>query len=210
MIKDIRYKFEDFSIVENANELSLIPNKKNYDFDKRILFTSMLNFGYIGFEPGMFSVTAKDIVNFWEYGQATILKDYTLETYYSILDMDKIYTDRIPSIGTEGSFHSNTFRFSVLWTKIDTNMFSAPLEYEQRGLKLKELEYGDVLGSLYPEYFELYYKIDKANSKWKDWGNKEKYDFLEELEKHSQKRQFDIPINLRELLNKHKNEENEK
>ena len=51
------------------------------------------------------------------------------------------------------------------------------------------------------------YKVDKANSNWKKWGNKEKYEFLEELEEHSKKREFIIPTNLKELLNKHKNEE---
>lgn len=210
MIKDVRYKFDDFTVTEDSNELSLIPNKDNYDFDKRILFTSMLTFGYIGFEPGVFSITAKDIVNFWEYAKETVLKDYSIETYYSILNLEKLYDERIPTIGTEGSFHANDFRMSVQWLKVDSNMYSAPLKYEQKGLKLKELEYGDVLGSLYPEYFELYYLIDKANTKWKDWGNKEKYDFLEELEQHSSKRTFDIPKNLKELLNKHKNEENKK
>ena len=86
-------------------------------------------------------------------------------------------------------------------------MYSAPIALEQKGLKLKELQYGDVIGSLFPEYLDLYYKVDKANSNWKKWGNKEKYEFLEELEEHSKKREFIIPNNLKELLNKHKNEE---
>ncbi len=207
MIKDIRYKFEDFKITENENELSLIASSENYDFSRRCLFSSMLNFGYISFEPGVFSVTAKDIVGFWEYANTTVLKDYTIESYYSLLNIDPPYTERVPCITTEGSFHSNDFNLSVAWIKINSNMYSAPIALEQKGLKLKDQEYGDVIGSLYPEFFELYYIIDKANTKWKEWGNKEKYDFLEELEQHSKKRNFEIPKNLKELLNKHKNEE---
>ena len=165
----------------------------------------MLNFGYIGFEPGIFSVTAKDIVNFWQYSKQNVLKDYTLEQYYELLNLSPPYTERIPEIKTEGSFYTNNCTISIVWMKNDSNMFSAPIAYEQKGLKLKELEYGDTLGSLFPEYFELYYLVDKANSKWQTWGNKEKYDFLEELENHTKKRTFIISDNLMQLLNKHRN-----
>ncbi|MCH5150978.1 MAG: hypothetical protein J1G30_09960, partial [Spirochaetales bacterium] len=94
----------------------------------------------------------------------------------------------------------------IVWAKNDAKIFSAPIAYKQEGLKLKELEFGDTIGTLYPEYLELYYKVDNANTQWKDWGNKEKYEFLEELELHSAKRKIIIPANLKELLNKHKNE----
>lgn len=207
MIKDIRYKFENFIIEEKDNDLSLTQISQVDNYEQKMLFTAMLNFGYISFEPGVFSVTAKDIVNFWTYANTTVLKDISIEKYYSLLNLKTPYTERIPSIKTEGSFHANDFRMTVVWLKTDSNMYSAPIAYEQKGLKLKELEFGDDLGTLYPEYLELYYKIDKANTKWKEWGNKEKYEFLEEIEKHTLKRKFEIPINLMELLNKHKNEE---
>lgn len=206
MIKDVRYKFNEFIISENSNGLSLTAASDNYDFKRRCLFSSMLNFGYISFKPGIFSITAKDIIGFWEYAKSSVLKDYTIEAYYSLLNIAAPFTERIPCIKTEGSFHANDFTLSITWIKTDSKMYSAPIALEQKGLKLKDQEYGDVLGALYPEYLELYYKIDNANFKWAEWGNKEKYYFLEELEEHSKKRNFDIPKNLMELLNKHKNE----
>lgn len=205
MIKDIRYEYEKFLVSENLNDLLLTPLTENYDFNKQNLFTSMLNFGYISFEPGIFSVTARDIVSFWEYAKSSVLKDYSIESYYSLLNIETPYTERLPCIKTEGSFHAKDFKLSITWIKTDSSMYSAPIALEQKGLKLKDQEYGDVLGSLFPEYFELYYKIDNANSKWRDWGNKEKYNFLEELEEQSSKRIFVIPKNLLELLNKYKN-----
>lgn len=207
MIIDIRYKFDDFNVIEKDNDLTLEPVSKDYNFEQQMLFSAMLNFGYIGFEPGVFSVTAKDIVSFWNYANSTVLSNYSIEKYYSLLKIDTPYQERIPEIKTEGSFHAKDFSLTVTWIKTDSNMYSAPIALEQKGLKLKELQYGDVIGSLYPEYLDLYYKVDKANSNWKKWGNKEKYEFLEELEEHSKKREFIIPTNLKELLNKHKNEE---
>ena len=65
MIKDVRYKFEDFVVIEKDNELILNTNSTDYIFEQKKLFSCMLNFGYIGFEPGIFSITAKDIVGFW-------------------------------------------------------------------------------------------------------------------------------------------------
>ena len=207
MITDIRYKFDDFNVIETDNDLTLEPVSKDYNFEQQMLFSAMLNFGYIGFEPGVFSVTAKDIVSFWNYANSTVLSNYSIEKYYSLLKIDTPYQERIPEIKTEGSFHAKDFSLTVTWIKTDSNMYSAPIALEQKGLKLKELQYGDVIGSLFPEYLDLYYKVDKANSNWKKWGNKEKYEFLEELEEHSKKREFIIPNNLKELLNKHKNEE---
>lgn len=207
MITDIRYKFDDFNVIEKDNDLTLEPVSKDYNFEQQMLFSAMLNFGYIGFEPGVFSVTAKDIVSFWNYANSTVLSNYSIEKYYSLLKIDTPYQERIPEIKTEGSFHAKDFSLTVTWIKTDSNMYSAPIALEQKGLKLKELQYGDVIGSLFPEYLDLYYKVDKANSNWKKWGNKEKYEFLEELEEHSKKREFIIPTNLKELLNKHKNEE---
>lgn len=209
MIVDVRYKFGNYFIVESEQELSLTVKSNDYKPEQKILFTRMLNFGYIGFEPGVFSVTAKDIISFWNYAKDSVLKDCTLEKYYALFNFEKLYQEKIPSIKTESSFHAKDFKMTIVWIKNDSNMISAPIAYEQKGLKLKELEFGDTLGTLYPEYFDLYYKIDRANSKWKDWGNKEKYEFLEELETHSAKRKIIIPTNLKELLNKHKNQVNE-
>lgn len=207
MIVPVRYPFKNFNIEEKDNSLILKPVVEDYDIEQQKLFTLMLNFGYIGFEPGVFGINSKEIISFWEYSKSTILKNYSLEQYYSVLGLGNIYTERIPSIKTEGSFHSNDFRMTVVWIKIDSNMFSSPIAYEQKGLKLRELEFGDTLGVLYPEYFNLYYMIDNANSRWKEWSQKDRYDFLEKLEVHSKLRKIIIPTNLMELLNKHKNEE---
>lgn len=209
MIKEITYVFKNFEIQEQNNTLILKATNEEYDVEQMKVFTMMLNFGYIGFEPGDFKLTAKDIISFWEYSKTSILKNYSLEKYYSVFGLGKLYTERLPSIKTEGAFHANDFKMTVVWQKTDSNMFSAPLAYKQEGLKLKELQYGDVLGALYPEYFNFYYLIDRANSNWKNWNLKERYEFLEKLEEHSKLRKIIIPSNLMELLNKHRNEKEE-
>ncbi len=206
MITPVRYPFKNFNIEEKNNSLILKPVVEDYDIEQQKLFTLMLNFGYIGFEPGIFGVNSKEIISFWDYSKNTILKNYSLEQYYSILGLGNIYTERIPGIKTDGAFHANDFRMTVVWIKTDSNMVSSPIAYEQKGLKLKELEFGDILGVLYPEYFNLYYMIDNANSNWKEWTQKDRYDFLEKLEAHSKLREIIIPANLKELLNKHKDE----
>lgn len=205
MITDIRYPFGKYNVAEKDNNLFLEKKSQECSSEQYLLFSSMLNFGYIGFEPGVFSVTAKDIINFWKYACSTILKNYTIEKYYKLLNIEAPYKDRIPILKTEGSFSSKDFKIFVAWKKIGTNTYSQAIKYEQKGLKLKDNS-GYVLGSLYPEYLELYYKVDNANSNWEKWGNKERYDFLEEIDEHSKKREVKLDTNLRELLSKHKNE----
>lgn len=206
MITDVRYKFADYLVAENGHSLSLSTKSGDCNPEQKILFTAMLNFGYIGFEQGVFSLTARDIVGFWNYAKSAILQDYTVDCYYALLNLGKPYRERIPSLKTDGAFHANDFKMTIVWAKNDAKIFSAPIAYKQEGLKLKELEFGDTIGILYPEYLDLYYKVDNANTQWKDWGNKEKYEFLEDLETHSIKREIMIPPNLKELLNKHKDE----
>lgn len=207
MIRKVNYNFDKFFISEKHNDLFLETASVDYDLNQRKLFSIMLNLGYIGFEPGVFTISAKEIVNFWEHAKNSVLNSYSLEEYYGILGFEMPYQDRIPSIKTDGSFHAKDFKMTVVWEKVDSNMKSTSIAYKQNGLRLLELDFNDTIGTLYPEYFELYYMIDKANSNWKDWSLKQKYDFLEELELHSQKRRIIIPKNLAELLNKHKNEE---
>jgi hypothetical protein len=76
MITDIRYPFGKYNVVEKDNNLFLEKKSQECSSEQYLLFSSMLNFGYIGFEPGVFSVTAKDIINFWKYACSTILKNY--------------------------------------------------------------------------------------------------------------------------------------
>ena len=206
MITDVPYKFSDYLVAENGHELSLSAKSGSCNPEQKILFTAMLNFGYIGFEPGVFSVTARDIVGFWNYAKSAILQDYTIDRYYALLNLGKPYRERIPSLKTYGAFHANDFEMKVVWVKNDAKIFSAPIAYDRKGLELKELDFGDTIGILYPEYLELYYKVYNANTQWRGWGNKEKYEFLEDLETHSAKREIIIPQNLKELLNKHKDE----
>ena len=206
MIKEVRYRFENFRIEEKNNNLFVVPNSLNYSIEQRKIFSAMLNFGYINFELGEFSVTARQIVDFWDYAKSSVLSACSIDCFFEILNLGKPFSERIPSIKTQGAFHSNDFKMSVVWAKTDSSMFSVPIAYEQKGLKLYDLEYGEFLGSIYPEYFELYYLIDVANISWSTWALKDRYKFLELLEKHSKKRKIILPKNLFELLNKHKGE----
>jgi len=205
MIKDIRYKFEEYEVSLNGEKFDL-KEVGSCDRNQKILLNAMLNFGETEFEDGMLALTARNIVNFWNYASDTILKDYSVNKYYQLLNLPEPYSEKVPTIKTSGAFHSNDFKMTVCWIAKDTGIVSSPIAYEQRGLKLRDLEYQDTIGSIYPEYFELYYMIDRANEHWKEWKNSEKYNFLEELEKHSEKREFILPKNLAELLNKHKGE----
>lgn len=201
MIKDIRYKF-NFEIEENNSNQKLLPKSKNYNIEQRELFSAMLNFGYIEFLQGDFCISASEIVEFWNYAKDSILKNYSIEKYYEILNFEKPYTERVPSIKTEGSFYSNEFKMKVVWVKTDSKMITTPIAYIQNGILLKNLEFDEILGSLFPEYFELYSKIDEANSLWNKWNTTQRYEFLTEIENLSKKREIMIPKNLSELLHK--------
>lgn len=201
MIKTVRYKFENFEVKENVAGFSLISKKtdKNANPEQKILFTQMLNFGYINFKPGDFSVTSKDIFDFWNYAKNNILENYSIEKYYSLLELPNLYTERIPSIETKGAFSANDFLMNVVWKKQNSKIYSTPVSFEQSGLKLKDKKLGDIIGSLFPEYFELYYKIADANENWKSWNFKRRSEFLDELDSLSKERRFLIPTNLQEL-----------
>ena len=202
MIKTVRYEFPDYSIEKKDLDLRLIINSENFNPEQRNLFSVMLNFGYIEFIPGIFSLTADDIYDFWNYVKNSALKINSIDKYYELLNLEEIYKERIPSIKTEGAFHSNDFKMKVVWIKTDTNMFSAPIAFNQEGLKLFDFEYGDVIGTLYPEYYHFYRMIDEANSNWSSFGAKKKYEFLEDVNTLSKKRDIILPTNLKELMNK--------
>lgn len=205
MIKNVRYKYEDFIVKKNSEILCISPKNPDYSIEQRELFTAMINFGYIEVDEGIFSITSKQIVDFWNYAKDTVLTKYSIEKFYEVLNLGDIYKEKIPGLKTTGSFYANDFVFTVVWSKTDSNMMVTPIAYKQEGLKLKELEFDETLGCIYPEYFELYEMIDTANLNWKTWNTKERYDFLEKIEHHSTKRKIIIPNNLMELLNMHKN-----
>lgn len=199
-MKNIRYKFEDYEVHEDETGFSLVTkNDEKANHEQKILFTQMLNFGYINFKAGDFSVTSKDIFDFWNYAKSNILENVKIEKYYSLLNLPEPYTERLPSIETKGAFSANDFSMSVVWKKQDSKMFSSPVSFEQSGLKLKDKKFGDTVGSLFPEYFELYSKIDDANESWKNWNLKQRYEFLDNLDSLSKKREILIPKNLQEL-----------
>ena len=207
MIINKLYKFENYLVDEKDDSLQLSTIKEDFNERQRNLFATMLNFGYIEFKKGTFVISAKDIINFWKYSNKTILSTYTINEYYKLLNLSDLYTDRIPTIKTKGSFQSNEFFMKVVWKKGDSNTYSQPLAYKHNGLELTDIEYDDVLGSLSIEYFELYYLIDKANDSWKNWKYEERYNFLADLISFSKEASANghdiiIPDNLRELEKK--------
>ena len=160
-------------------------------FEQIKLFDSMLNFGYIPFTEGSFKITDKQIIDFYNYAKTSVLKEMNINSYYSILGLSEPYIRQIPTIQETENFNTDSNQYKVLWENDTTSgkMKSAPKAYKKDGLELYNFE-GEKVGSIFPEYFQLYEMIDIANTKWKNWTKTERYSFLNELVKLSKQRNF--------------------
>lgn len=172
----------------------LIPEQnENYlfNFQQYSLFMLMLNFGYIQFFEGKFNITDKQIIEFYNYTRNNILKDVDIEQYYKLLGISSPYIRQIPTITEKETFISDLYQMTVSWEN-DTStgkMKSAPKSYKREGLEIYNFE-NEKLGSIYPEYFELYEIIDNANLNWKNWTKTKRYSFLDDLVNLSKKRKI--------------------
>lgn len=184
--------------------LKLIPDSDNENellFEQFTLLNSILQFGYIPFTEGQFKITDKQVIEFYNYTKTTVLKDFDINKYYSLLGIAVTYTKQIPTITEKETFISDSYQMNVAWENdTDTGkMKSAPKSYKRDGLEIYNFE-GEKLGSIFPEYFEVYEIIDNANKKWKNWTKTERYSFLDSLVNLSKKRKFIIS---NELLQAH-------
>ena len=187
-----------------SNTFILITEEQtdpNLTFEQIELFNSMLNFGYIPFSEGAFKITDKQIIDFYNYSKASVLKEMSINSYYSILGLSEPYIRQIPTITEKETFISDSYQMTVAWEN-DTSsgkMKSAPKAFKREGLEVLNFE-GEKLGSIYPEYFKLYELIDDANTNWKSWTKTERYTFLDELVALSKERKF---LMTKEMLQAH-------
>lgn len=198
---NIKTYFYPYKIQKNENmQLKLIPNTKNEKnllFEQFTLLSSMLQFGYIQFYEGQFKITDKQIIDFYNYAKTTVLKNIDINKYYALLEISEPYIKQIPTITEKERFISDSYQMNVAWEN-DTStgkMKSAPKSYKRNGLEIYNFE-DEKLGSIFPEYFELYEIIDNANRNWKAWTKTERYSFLDTLVELSHKRKFVIPDEL--------------
>ena len=195
-----------YKIQKTENTLyKLIPDSDNENellFEQFSLLNSMLQFGYSPFTEGQFKITDKQIIDFFNYSRASVLKDFDINKYYELLGISEIYTKQIPTITEKETFISDSYQMNVAWENdTDTGkMKSAPKSYKRDGLEIYNFE-DEKLGSIYPEYYELYEMIDNANHNWKAWTKTERYTFLDNLVELSNRRKFIIS---NELLQAHK------
>ncbi len=195
-----------YKIQKTENALyKLIPDSDNENelfFEQFSLLNSMLQFGYSPFTEGQFKITDKQLIDFFYYSRASVLKDFDINKYYELLGISEIYTKQIPTITEKETFISDSYQMNVAWENdTDTGkMKSAPKSYKRDGLEIYNFE-DEKLGSIYPEYYELYEMIDNANHNWKAWTKTERYTFLDNLVELSNRRKFIIS---NELLQAHK------
>lgn len=195
-----------YKIQKTENALyKLIPDSDNENellFEQFSLLNSMLQFGYSPFTEGQFKITDKQLIDFFNYSKESVLKDFDINKYYELLGISEIYTKQIPTITEKETFISDSYQMNVAWENdTDTGkMKSAPKSYKRDGLEIYNFE-DEKLGSIYPEYYELYEMIDNANHNWKTWTKTERYTFLDNLVELSNRRKFIIS---NELLQAHK------
>ena len=198
---NIKTYFYPYKIQKNENmQLSLIPNfenKKDLLFEQFALLNAMLQFGYIQFSEGQFKITDKQIIDFYNYAKTTVLKNIDINKYYALFGISEPYIKQIPTITEKERFISDSYQMNVAWEN-DTStgkMKSAPKSYKRDGLEIYNFE-DEKLGSIFPEYFELYEIIDNANLNWKVWTKTKRYSFLDTLVELSRKRKFIISDEL--------------
>lgn len=185
--------------VKRQNKFLILEVSENSEisFEQKKMFCAILNFGDIPFAEGVFKLTDSQIVEFWKYSKTSVLKNINIEKFYLLLNIASPYMSQIPTIKTDGAFFSDSYKMTVTWIN-DTStgkMATAPKAYICDGLEVFNFE-NEKLGSIYPEYFELYKIVDEANISWKNWNKKEKYNFLEKLDALSKIRKIIIPDSL--------------
>lgn len=188
------YTFENY-IVENdsfGKNLVVKDFSKINDISQKILFQQMLNHPEMNFDTGVFALTDEQILAFWKICKQEDL-DYSSEEYFKALDFLSPYNAKVPYIKTEGAFSSESFKLKVVFCDGITKLGAInPKAYQQNGFELLDFN-GTVLGSLYPEFYELFYLVDEANQNWKNYTQSERYDFIASAKKLAESRKILLP-----------------
>lgn len=197
-----QYIYRQFSVQKDDILFSLKVNDyKNTRPEQFNIFSLMINFGYIPIDSGELFFTDRQIVDFWNYGKSSVLKNIELNQYYENFGIAPTFTTKIPTLKTSGAFFSEQYNIRVTWIN-DTSVgkiASSPQSYRRDGLELFGID-DEIKGSLLPEYFHLYEIVDEANTKWPNMTKTEKYNFLVELNLISGKTKFCLPKELASTL----------
>lgn len=201
----MEYKiYENLSVLIEKKDsllyLNIVDSTKSF-FEQKKLFTQILNFGYTPFSEGTFKITDRQIIDFWNCASSSVLKNTELKDYYAVLNLPPIYEAQIPTLKISENFNSPSNKLSVVWIN-DTDagkMASSPKAYRRDGLELFNFE-DEKLGSLYPEYFELYEIIDETNLYWESWTKTDRYTTLEKIAELGKNRKIVLPQELEQTL----------
>ena len=197
-----QYIYRQFSVQKDDILFSLKVNDyKNTRPEQFNIFSLMINFGYIPIDSGELFFTDRQIVDFWNYGKSSVLKNIELNQYYENFGIAPTFTTKIPTLKTSGAFFSEQYNIRVTWIN-DTSIgkiASSPQSYRRDGLELFGID-DEIKGSLLPEYFHLYEIVDEANTKWPNMTKTEKYNFLVELNLINVKTKFCLPKELASTL----------
>ena len=81
------YEYPNF-YVRKESEFLLLNTSENHEinFKQKKLFNSILNFGYIPFDEGVFKINDLQIVDFWKYSKSSVLSNMNIENYYSLFN----------------------------------------------------------------------------------------------------------------------------
>lgn len=178
-----------------------ISDKSEISFEQKKLFNALLNFGYVPTNEGNLKLTDRQLVDFWEYSKTSVLKDFSVQNYYALLNIAQLYDSQVPTIKETETFLSDSYQMTVAWINDSSTgkMATNPKAYKRDGLEIFNFE-DDKLGSIYPEYFSFYEMVDEANNNWKSWNKTERYNFLEQIDNLSQKRKIILPNSLVQTL----------
>lgn len=188
------YTFENYIIENDSFGKNLIVKdfSKINDINQKILFQQMLNHPEMNLETGVFSLTDEQIFLFWKSYKQEIV-DYSSEEYFEALEFSSPYNKKIPYIKTEGAFSSENYKLKVVFCDGITKIGPLnPKAYQQEGFELLDFN-GTSLGSLYPEFYELFYLVDVANQNWKNYTQNDRYDFIASVKKLSESRKILLP-----------------
>ena len=188
------YTFENYIIENDSFGKNLIVKdfSKINNINQKILFQQMLNHPEMNLETGVFSLTDEQILLFWKSYKQEIV-DYSSEEYFEALEFSSPYNKKIPYIKTEGAFSSENYKLKVVFCDGITKIGPLnPKAYQQEGVELLDFN-GTSLGSLYPEFYELFYLVDVANQNWKNYTQNDRYDFIASVKKLSESRKILLP-----------------
>ncbi len=189
------YTFENYIIETDSFGKNLVVKdfSKIKDIGQKILFQQMLNNPEMDFQNGVFTLSDEQILTFWKFCKQEI-EDYTGEEYLKALGLSSPYTQKVPYIKTEGAFSSENYKLKIVFCDGITKIGAInPKAYKQEGLELLDFN-GIVLGSLYPEFYELFCLVEEANQNWKVYTQSERYDFINAVKKLSESRKIFLPI----------------